>query len=79
MQQIIEINLLDDPHNQLVIAYNLVIDNKRIETAKAEYKDFFAHAGMKKLYKYPKHFSFLFLIIYYNLCTQQYRYRYWPF
>ena len=37
--------LSDDPHNQLVIAYNLVIDNKRIETAKAEYKDFFAHAG----------------------------------
>jgi hypothetical protein len=28
-----------------VIAYNLVIDNKRIETAKAEYKDFFGHAG----------------------------------
>jgi hypothetical protein len=37
--------IADDPHNQLVIAYNLVIDNKRIETAKAEYKDFFAVGG----------------------------------
>merc|ERR1711962_1556312 len=26
--------LSDDPHNQLVIAYNLVIDNRRIESAK---------------------------------------------
>ncbi len=37
--------IADDPHNQLVIAYNLVIDNKRIETAKAEYNDFFAVGG----------------------------------
>jgi len=36
--------LSDDPHNQLVIAYNLVIDNKRIQTAKEEddFKEFFA-------------------------------------
>ncbi len=46
----------DDPHNQLVIAYNLVIDNKRIETAKAEYKDFFAVGGAILT------FSFLVLI-----------------
>ena len=35
--------LSDDLHNPLVIAYNLVIDNKRIENAKAEeFNDFFA-------------------------------------
>jgi len=38
--------LSDDSHNPLVIAYNLVIDNKRIENAKAEeFKDFFASTG----------------------------------
>ena len=31
--------LSDDPHNALVIAYNLVIDNRRIESAK-EKEDF---------------------------------------
>jgi len=33
--------LSDDPHNQLAIAYHLVIDNKRIEIAKEEFKEFF--------------------------------------
>lgn len=38
--------LSDDVHNPLVIAYNLVIDNKRIESAKAEeFKEFFTSAG----------------------------------
>jgi len=38
--------LSDDSHNPLVIAYNLVIDNKRIESAKAEeFKDFFNTPG----------------------------------
>ena len=41
--------LSDDLHNPLVIAYNLVIDNKRIENAKAEeFNDFFA-GGKKSL------------------------------
>lgn len=33
-----------DPHDQLAIAYHLIIDNKRIadEAAKAELKDFYA-------------------------------------
>jgi len=35
--------LSGDPQDQLVIAYNLVVDNKRIadETAKLEIRDFF--------------------------------------
>lgn len=35
--------LLGDPHDQLAIAYHLVIDNKRIadEAAKAELKGFY--------------------------------------
>ena len=33
--------LSDDPHNQLAIAYHLVIDNKRIEIAKEEFKEAF--------------------------------------
>jgi len=35
--------LSDDPHNQLVIAYNLVIDNRRIESAKEkeDFKEFY--------------------------------------
>ncbi len=42
--------LSDDLHNPLVIAYNLVIDNKRIENAKAEeFNDFFA-GGKKGLF-----------------------------
>jgi len=39
--------LSDDPHNQLVIAYNLVIDNRRIESAKEKEdfsKEFFSAA-----------------------------------
>jgi len=36
--------LSDDPHHQLVIAYNLVIDNRRIESAKEkeDFKEFYA-------------------------------------
>lgn len=39
--------LSGDPHDQLAIAYHLVIDNKRIadEAAKAEIKDFYVAAG----------------------------------
>ena len=32
--------LSDDPHNALVIAYNLVIDNRRIESAKEKEETF---------------------------------------
>ena len=43
-QEIHSALLSDDPHNQLVIAYNLIIDNKRIQTAKEEddFKEFFS-------------------------------------
>lgn len=36
-----------DPHDQLAIAYHLIIDNKRIadEAAKAEIKDFYVAAS----------------------------------
>jgi 5'-AMP-activated protein kinase, catalytic alpha subunit len=34
--------LSGDPHDQLAIAYHLIIDNKRIEEAKADIKDFYA-------------------------------------
>jgi len=39
--------LSDDPHNQLVIAYNLVIDNRRIESAKEkeDLKEFCSSQG----------------------------------
>lgn len=35
--------LSGDPHNQLAIAYNLIVDNKRIEdeTSKLDIKDFY--------------------------------------
>ena len=37
--------LSEDSENPLVIAYNLVMDSKRIESAKAEeYKEFFSPA-----------------------------------
>ncbi|CAF4096819.1 unnamed protein product, partial [Rotaria sordida] len=46
--------LLNDPHDQLVIAYHLIIDNKRIwnEARKVEIADFFAASS-------PPHSSFL--------------------
>jgi 5'-AMP-activated protein kinase catalytic alpha subunit len=39
--------LSDDPHNALVIAYNLVIDNRRIESAKEkeDLKEFYSSAA----------------------------------
>ncbi|CAF1407642.1 unnamed protein product [Adineta ricciae] len=46
--------LINDPHDQLVIAYHLIIDNKRIwnEARKVEIADFFAASS-------PPHSSFL--------------------
>ena len=39
--------LSDDPHNALVIAYNLVIDNRRIESAKEkdDFRQFYSSSG----------------------------------
>ena len=42
--------LSEDSENPLVIAYNLVVDSKRIESAKAEeYKEFFGPMGEKMI------------------------------
>ena len=45
--------LSGDPQDQLVIAYNLIIDNKRIETetAKLRIQDFFVAADMRSSVK----------------------------
>lgn len=42
--------LSGDPHDQLAIAYHLIIDNKRIadEAAKAEIKDFYVASKLHK-------------------------------
>lgn len=51
--------LSGDPHDQLAIAYHLIIDNRRIdEAAKAEIKDFYvASSPPPQLPPQPAHFS----------------------
>lgn len=51
--------LSGDPHDQLAIAYHLIIDNKRIadEAAKAEIKDFYVAGSPPPVSMSPAEFS----------------------